>query len=74
MKMAPRGSILLALLLVISTTACRVVRAHERGNLSKRGLAGDQDRGEARFNGHWTGAREGADGGTGQPGGGCGCN
>jgi uncharacterized protein DUF4266 len=37
-------------------------------------MTSDRDPGEARFMEHERGAREGADGGTGQPGGGCGCN
>ena len=34
----------------------------------------DRSVGELRFQQHMLGAREGADGGTGEPGGGCGCN
>jgi Domain of unknown function (DUF4266) len=37
-------------------------------------MTADRDSGEVRFGQHQTGSREGADGGTGQPGGGCGCN
>jgi hypothetical protein len=55
-------------------SGCVVVRAHERGNLAKRSMTNDRDPGEARFNQHASGSREGADGGTGEPGGGCGCN
>jgi hypothetical protein len=51
-----------------------VVRAHERGHLAKRAMTDDRDAGEARFAGHERGSREGAEGGAGQPGGGCGCN
>lgn len=65
----------IALAVVISTAGgCVVVRAHQRGNHSKRAMTNDKDPGEARFQNHERGAREGADGGTGQPGGGCGCN
>ena len=53
---------------------CVVVRAHERGHLAKRAMTNDRDTGEARFAEHERGAREGAEGGNGQPGGGCGCN
>lgn len=53
---------------------CVVVRAHERGYLAKRAMTEDREVGEMRFAGHDRGSREGADGGTGQPGGGCGCN
>jgi hypothetical protein len=51
-----------------------VVKAHQRGNLAKRSMTNDRDPGETRFGQHERGSREGADGGTGQPGGGCGCN
>lgn len=59
---------------MLGGSGCVVVRAHERGHLAKRAMTGDQDAGEARFAGHERGSREGAEGGTGQPGGGCGCN
>lgn len=58
----------------VSASGCVVVKAHQRGNLAKRSMTNDRDPGEARFNQHAAGSREGADGGTGQPGGGCGCN
>jgi hypothetical protein len=53
---------------------CVVVHAHQRGHLAKRAMTNDRDSGEARFAEHERGSREGAEGGTGQPGGGCGCN
>jgi hypothetical protein len=69
---------LLPFVLVLSTvlagTGCVVVRANQRGNLAKRAMTNDREPGETRFGQHERGAREGADGGTGQPGGGCGCN
>jgi len=55
-------------------SGCVRVKAHERGTLAKRAMTNDRDAGEARFGQHAAGSREGADGGTGQPGGGCGCN
>ena len=58
----------------LGNIGCVVVRAHERGHLARRAMTGDRDAGEARFAEHERGAREGAEGGTGQPGGGCGCN
>lgn len=60
--------------LSLASTGCVVVKAHQRGNLARRAMTNDRDPGEARFGQHATGSREGADGGTGQPGGGCGCN
>jgi hypothetical protein len=61
-------------LLSLATSGCVVVKAHQRGNLAKRAMTNDRDTGEIRFQQHERGSREGADGGTGQPGGGCGCN
>jgi len=58
----------------IAGTGCVVVHAHQRENLAKRAMTNDVDPGQARFAQHERGSREGADGGTGQPGGGCGCN
>jgi hypothetical protein len=62
------------LALAILLSGCVVVRAHEREHLAKRAMTNDQDTGETRFGQHERGSREAADGGTGQPGGGCGCN
>jgi hypothetical protein len=56
------------------SSACAVVRPHERQNLARKSMINERSAGESRFNQHRTGAREGADGGTGEPGGGCGCN
>jgi len=58
----------------IATSGCAVVKAHQRENLAKRAMTKDRDAGESRFGQHERGSREGADGGTGEPGGGCGCN
>jgi len=67
------GWYLLAIV-TIASTGCVVVRAHQREHLARRAMTNDRDPGEARFGQHAKGSREGADGGTGQPGGGCGCN
>jgi hypothetical protein len=58
----------------IGGAGCVVVQAHQRGHLAKRAMTDDRDTGEVRFLGHERGSREGAEGGAGQPGGGCGCN
>ncbi|HVT10566.1 MAG TPA: DUF4266 domain-containing protein [Polyangia bacterium] len=50
------------------------VQPWQREHLAKRALRFDADPLEDRFRQHWFGAREGADLGFGQPGGGCGCN
>lgn len=57
-----------------ASSGCVVVKAHQRENLAKRSMTNDRDPGEARFGQHERGSREAADYGTGQPGGGCGCN
>jgi hypothetical protein len=61
-------------LVTLLASSCVVVRAHQRENLAKRSMTQDRAAGEARFAQHQNGSREGADGGTGEPGGGCGCN
>jgi uncharacterized protein DUF4266 len=62
------------LLFSIAATGCVRVRAYQREDLAKRSMTNDHEPGEDRFAQHARGSREGADGGTGQPGGGCGCN
>jgi hypothetical protein len=61
-----------ALALVVS--GCATVKPWQREDLSRRAMIQDREKGEARFEQHARGAREGADGGTGEAGGGCGCN
>ena len=71
----PLVAALAALTVLASSLAgCVVVRANQREFHAKRAMTSDRDTGEVRFGQHATGSREGADGGTGQPGGGCGCN
>jgi len=67
-------SLVCGLVIAMMGTGCVVVKAHQRGNLAKRAMANDQEPSEERFGEHDRGSREGATGGTGQPGGGCGCN
>jgi hypothetical protein len=67
-------SVAVVITALLAGSGCVVVKAHQRGNLAKRSMTNDSDPGEARFAGHERGSREGAEGGTGQPGGGCGCN
>jgi hypothetical protein len=66
--------ILVTIVATSALSACARVRPYQRGTLSKRSMTADVDAGERRFGQHQTGSREGADGGTGEPGGGCGCN
>jgi hypothetical protein len=67
-------SIVFVLTAALAGSGCVVVKAHQRANLARRSMTLDRDPGEVRFSQHERGSREGADGGTGQPGGGCGCN
>jgi len=67
-------SLVVIALAVAGASGCVVVQAHQREHLAKRPMTNDREAGEARFGQHERGSREGADGGTGQPGGGCGCN
>jgi hypothetical protein len=66
--------VLTATALALTSTGCVTVHAHQREDLAKRAMTNDRDTGESRFDEHAHGSREGAVGGTGQPGGGCGCN
>jgi Domain of unknown function (DUF4266) len=50
------------------------IQPWQREYLSKRAMRFDADPLESRFRQHMFGSREGADGGYGQLGGGCGCN
>jgi len=50
------------------------VQPWQREHLAKRSMRFDADPQEDHFRQHMFGAREGADLGYGQPGGGCGCN
>ncbi|HVV81969.1 MAG TPA: DUF4266 domain-containing protein [Kofleriaceae bacterium] len=53
---------------------CAVVRPYQRQDLARRSMTQDRGKGEVRADEHRASAREGAAGGTGDPGGGCGCN
>ncbi len=59
--------------LAASTTACATVKPWQRGQLANRCMQFDPDGGFAAFRGHWQESREGASGGAGLQGGGCGC-
>jgi hypothetical protein len=66
---------LLALLLALTAASgCVRVKPYEREFLARPAMVNDRDPGQMRFSQHQNGSREGADGGTGEPGGGCGCN
>jgi hypothetical protein len=65
---------LLAAILVLCAGCGATVRPWQREDLARPSMVADRAPGEERFEQHSRGAREGADGGTGQAGGGCGCN
>ena len=65
---------ILFLVVTATTLGCVRVKPYEREHLTRQSMTGERDPGQRRFSQHQTGAREGADGGTGEPGGGCGCN
>jgi heat shock protein HslJ len=70
------GRIALVLLCALACLAagCASVKPWQREELSRRTMVGDQAAGEQRFDDHSRAAREGAIGGGGEAGGGCGCN
>jgi hypothetical protein len=77
-EMSSRALLALLLLALVGSSAAGCahappVRPWERGYLAKRSMRFD-DGLEGRFRQHLFGAREGADGGYGVVGGGCGCN
>jgi len=65
---------LMAIAGVGAGAGCARVKPHQREHLSRQSMTADQEPGESRFEQHARGSREGADGGTGEAGGGCGCN
>jgi len=64
----------LAVAAALSAPACARVKPYQREHLARRAMVSDEQPGEARFQQHARGSREGADGGSGEAGGGCGCN
>ncbi|MFW5925211.1 MAG: DUF4266 domain-containing protein [Myxococcota bacterium] len=67
----PRFLLLASLLL---GTGCVSVAPYEREDLSKPGMDVSREEGETAFRAHVHDSREGATGGHGSTGGGCGCN
>ncbi len=60
--------------LVLSVGACATVAPYEREDLAKPGMDLEREGVETGFRAHVHDAREGATGGHGSSGGGCGCN
>ena len=63
-----------AVLSLALAAGCSHVKPWQREDLARRPMVDDQEPGEARFDEHARASREGAEGGTGRAGGGCGCN
>ena len=68
-----RRALLFALCAAVAA-GCAQVKPYQREHLSRREMIDDKQPGEARFDEHGRGSREGAQGGDGAAGGGCGCN
>lgn len=60
--------------LLWATSGCARVKPYQREYHARPSMVDDRTPGGVRFEQHRNGSREGADGGSGQPGGGCGCN
>lgn len=65
---------LVVALFVASGAGCATVAPYERETLSRADMELDRDEALGRAEGHATEVREGASGGLGAGGGGCGCN
>ncbi|MBW1832142.1 MAG: DUF4266 domain-containing protein [Deltaproteobacteria bacterium] len=70
-----RHALKLAIVLALGTAAgCATVKPYEREYLARPSMDFEREATEARFYTHVLDAREGATGGLGTAGGGCGCN
>ncbi|MBC7172865.1 MAG: DUF4266 domain-containing protein [Polyangiaceae bacterium] len=66
--------LLVPVLLVLLSSGCAHVAPYEREHLTDPAMDTSREAMEARFRSHVHDAREGATGGSGSTGGGCGCN
>jgi Domain of unknown function (DUF4266) len=64
----------LFLFALVLFSGCVVVKPFQREYLSERAMRPAAEAAEDRFRAHWQESREGAIGGFGAAGGGCGCN
>jgi hypothetical protein len=69
-----RSLVGLGFVLGVVGSGCVTVKPWQREDLARRTMIDDQEPGEARFDEHSRGSREGSEGGSGRAGGGCGCN
>lgn len=65
---------ILGLALFVLASGCATVRPYEREFLSRPAMSTENEVGESGFRAHVHDSREGATGGFGSTGGGCGCN
>lgn len=65
---------LFAALLAAASIGCATVAPYEREALTRPGMDAENEAGETAFRAHVHDSREGATGGAGSSGGGCGCN
>lgn len=63
-----------SLLLPVWASGCVTVAPYQREYLASPAMSGDLEEGESEFQAHVFDSREGATGGHGSTGGGCGCN
>ena len=68
------GTAALAALVGSTFTACVSVAPYQRGLLTRPAMSADFEANETAFRAHVHDSREGATGGFGSTGGGCGCN
>jgi hypothetical protein len=74
MKLSSRFVGLAVILAAGAASGCANVQPWQKGNLAKPQMAFDPDPLDARFQDHTYFSKEGAAGGKGVGGGGCGCN
>jgi hypothetical protein len=65
---------LLVFCVVVASPACATVKPWERAALADRCMAASPDPEESKLEQHFFAYREGSAGGSGDSGGGCGCN
>jgi hypothetical protein len=74
MKIVIRFALLAGLIgAALPLAGCATVQPWERGRLAEPAMTFDANSAQAAFMAHWQEAREGAAGGFGVQGGGCGC-
>ncbi len=66
--------LLIGLVALGTAIGCAPVHQYQRGTLARDGMQLAPDPGEAQLQAHMLQSREGASGGFGTAGGGCGCN